>query len=536
MTGDKNREAQQLLSRAREAMSRGLFDTARKLAIEAGSRNATYSLFDETPEVVLSDIARAESRTGNGPKVVEFPAQNSDPEFQLTGGPNPASTLAGTGTGTRPLNKPGQVRPLNPPSQSPELPVLQSAPPQLPRTNPVAVTQPQPGSVEQPAAVNPVDGNSTIKPVPGVTGPVAQSGSASRSPAAAVPNEDMRRQAAAASELLQEARQLLVAGKLLDARAKALAARQLGVIFGLFDDNPEEVLAAIAEREAAASRTTPAPGFRNRALLMMQAARQDIASGNLDAATAKALTVREMDLTFGALEDRPELILTDIDRARTVDSLPVADTQAPASEPVAVPPAESTPTGQPVAGTGTPRPLPLDVVRPAVGSFTGNEGDNITTIHPTGLTAATLFQQGRSFLKQGNREAAYQAFLEAWQSGQKLDAYQTQELQNYLRELSPRRSGIQLASGESQGQSVDSGRRPIDVAEERDLLKFDRLRSEVLNTMLRADRLRESRPDEAMEMLDSTLAAVENSGFEEQRIAGMIRQLQRSQSSIEGYA
>ena len=184
--------------------------------------------------------------------------------------------------------------------------------------------------------------------------------------------------------LLQEARQCLAAGKLTDAKAKALAAQQLGVIFGLFDDNPEEVLAAIAEREAAAARTTPAPGFRNRALQMMQAARQDIAGGNLDAATAKALKVREMDLTFGALEDRPELILSDVDRARSASLLPVASTQAPASEPVAAPPAEAIPVGQPVAGTPSPQPLPIDVVMPAVGSFTGTEGDNITMLCAAG--------------------------------------------------------------------------------------------------------------------------------------------------------
>ena len=99
-----------------------------------------------------------------------------------------------------------------------------------------------------------------------------------------------------------------------------------------------------------------------------------------------------------------------------------------------------------------------------------------------------MYRQGESYLRQGNKQAAHQAFLSAWQSGQKLDAHKTQRLQDYLRDLSPKKkSGVQLTSAQTEeGKSTGSpetgsfeAARPIEVAEQRDQIKFDRLRSEV---------------------------------------------------------
>ena len=56
-------QAQQLLRSARDVMKTGDLAKARDLVSQAESLNATYSLFDERPEIVLADIARLSQAT-----------------------------------------------------------------------------------------------------------------------------------------------------------------------------------------------------------------------------------------------------------------------------------------------------------------------------------------------------------------------------------------------------------------------------------------------------------------------------------------
>src|SRR5690606_8114188 len=67
-------------------------------------------------------------------------------------------------------------------------------------------------------------------------------------------------------------------------------------------------------------------------------------------------------------------------------------------------------------------------------------------------------------------------------------------------------------------------------------VKFDKLRTEVLNAMFRAERLRESNPTEAIEILDRTSASLPGSGLPEETLAPLQRQHDRSKSSIQSYA
>ena len=68
-------QARALLTKARQAMNEGRIDEARQLAIEADRLKATYDLFDERPENILAEIARAAKR---GPGVSTGPGNSGN--------------------------------------------------------------------------------------------------------------------------------------------------------------------------------------------------------------------------------------------------------------------------------------------------------------------------------------------------------------------------------------------------------------------------------------------------------------------------
>jgi general secretion pathway protein D len=594
---EKRAKAQQLLSSARAMMRKSNFAGAKDLVNQARSLNAAYSLFDERPDVVMADIERLQK--------------------QFT-----------------PSTPPTEQRPANPFAEPAELISSNSAQPNskgnedspfLPESSPLAEkTSAQTPAAQQPAA-SPFDEptqllSATDNAQPRVTQSVGSS---------ALPNSNAARSKQAA-DLLGQARQLIKVGRLDEAQALAQQADELDVIYELFADRPEDVYAAIdrvsspasqpqsrpivqrsnqlptsaqetARADAAPALPTASPFVaelsqpsapttrrapssqavstnRQKAQSLLKQARNDLSVGNFTEAMLKANQVNNMDLTFGAFDDRPELLIADIAETKALQQVNIAtnsniqqtgQTQLAdtTSEPVAAPPSEYYPeavasnAAQPA--TSPERPdfgnaqrlpgQPLNIApaetfdstasdfNPTVGSFAGNSDpyDNITTIHPSGVSAEALYNEGINNLRQGNRDGAYQAFLESWQSGQKLDPYKSQQLQDYLRELAPRRQQtIQLTGAESSGVPGSPSfntTRPIDVAAQREQLKFDRLRTEVQNAVLRADTLKEKRPNESIEILDRMMAELENSGFENDQVAPMVRQLRRSRTSVDSY-
>ncbi len=76
-------EAQALLAKARQVLPEGHLDEARQLAIEAERLKVPYDLFDDRPDLVLADVARAAKRgpTSAGTPVasVSIPQSNDEP-------------------------------------------------------------------------------------------------------------------------------------------------------------------------------------------------------------------------------------------------------------------------------------------------------------------------------------------------------------------------------------------------------------------------------------------------------------------------
>lgn len=144
-----------------------------------------------------------------------------------------------------------------------------------------------------------------------------------------------------------------------------------------------------------------------------------------------------------------------------------------------------------------------------------------------------MYNQGVQHLREGNREAAYESFLQAYHSGQRLDPYRQQQLQDKIRELAPR--GIRQVSNSAPAPAPAFEASPLEAAIQQQQVKYDRLRTEVLNAIFRAERLREKSPEKALQILDTTSEAIAESGLSEQQTALLASSVQNSRSSIEAF-
>ncbi|MFG0334179.1 MAG: hypothetical protein ACF8TS_12510, partial [Maioricimonas sp. JB049] len=151
------------------------------------------------------------------------------------------------------------------------------------------------------------------------------------------------------------------------------------------------------------------------------------------------------------------------------------------------------------------------------------------------VSALEMYNQGVQHLREGDRDAAYEAFLQAYHSGQRLDPYRQQQLQDKIRELAPR--GIRQVSNSASSPAPAPGfeASPLEAAIQQQQVKYDRLRTEVLNAIFRAERLREKSPEKALQILNHTSEAIAESGLSEQQTALLATSVQNSRSSIQAF-
>ncbi|MCH9791130.1 MAG: hypothetical protein K0U82_09935, partial [Planctomycetes bacterium] len=272
-----------------------------------------------------------------------------------------------------------------------------------------------------------------------------------------------------ARQLIAEARKDLANGQAIEARQKAEAAQKINTAYTLFEDRPEQVLADI--RKMAGQ-----PGGLSREQLyaaeyerkkqfsqkLVAQARTDLKARRFESAQANAQEALRVGVEFKPGEDSPQAILRDLENRKGGQSNSVA-------------------------------------------RMKNNTASEIAVIHP-GASALELYNLGMQRLSEGNRKAAYQSFLAAYQSGEKLDAHRAQQLQDAVRELAPGRADkIKLVKNQTGSTNEGSGEpSTIDLVEQKQAIEFSRLRSEVLNAIFKAERMRESAPSDALEVIDQT--------------------------------
>ncbi|WP_197439612.1 hypothetical protein [Calycomorphotria hydatis] len=500
-------QAVELLKQARIALKDGRAEEARAMAIKASRMNTSWGLFEDRPEHVIAEVSRqTKTDTIVSSEVIAKGVGGDQATRQAKQLLKDAKKAIGDGHFAEANTKIQQA------SKLPAVYGLFDERPELVQKElELAMAGPAQSDVKIAKNDAPATGNAKEQ----------------------------------ASKLLHQARLDMQAGRLDDAMTKADKAAGLDVTYGLFEDRPDLVKTAIAQMtapksdtmfaEAKSPSTSPAsvktpqndpwenPARKpadvvasnatpkEKALDLLKQARVAFGAGKVDEAKQLATAAAKYDVVYGVLDDRPELLLSQISEQQSGKSF----------ENVAS--IEKTAPGRTVVPVSTEQ----------VGNGTGPS--KVVTAGGPGILE--LYTYAQNLLVAGDRQGAYHAFRQAYDSGERLDPFRQRQLLNYLRELAPRNEGIQLTSAQTGGEPAGDGRpNLLGIAQEREAARFDRLRTEVLNAIFRAERLRDINPDEAVEILNRTRETVNTAEVADEAKAPLLRQLSRSQESIDSYA
>ncbi|MCA8995786.1 MAG: hypothetical protein KDA80_02345 [Planctomycetaceae bacterium] len=524
--GEERERALGMLRDARDLLSTGNLDAAQEMVSQAETLDVAYGLFDDRPDLVQQEIRTAQAqRMMDQPALATAPAASAAPQSSVQ------------------EQKAAAIQDLASAREAMRNGDLNSAGEYLSQAESRDVTY---GLFEDRPETARQDLDRLIAARTSSQQPSTNIASTKSNPGMSL--EGLKNEA---SKLLTEARSALEAGKFEVARAKAEQAATYDVAYGLFEDSPERLLAEISrqtEGSAPSVAMTPAPEvnqaeLKNEAVALLEAARTDLAAGRLQDAQSKVDEASTFNVTFGLFEDSPERLRADIVRAsQTNAAMPAPNSLAQTSN---TPEPEQVQSlfGGPLAANGAGPSVTsqaLDLTEPA--------SPREPLIQPTTTPAVTsaaggsaldFYNQGVEHLRSGDRGAAYQDFLQAYNSGEKLDAYRQQQLQDKLRELAPRRRAIQQASNESVVQDASgspvapTGR--LDQAMQQRAAQFDRLRTECLNAIFRAEKMRDKKPAEAVALLNETLANVEAADLSQQETDALTASLKSARGSIESY-
>jgi len=567
--------ALELLKAGRTALAAGQVELAQTKAAEAQKLNASYSLFDDRPDLLMQEARMLQARSTSEP-VQAAPA---------------ALAAARTPASSQEQKKQQASALLNKARAAMKAGDVATAQACIAQADALEVTY---GLFEDKPESAREDLERLATTEQKKNAPAAEMASSRPGPS----REALKAQA---TELLAAARQDLKAGRMAEAQAKADQAATFDVTYDLFEDSPERILADItgaARSQQVAQKTMPANGqLKQQAQQLIQNARKELQAGHFDSARSLAEQAATIDVTYDLFEDSPERLMSDLSTAQGLAMSPQAAPQAPANRAASAADAagmksqaqellaaaradikagrvnearqkldhaatfdvtydlfEDSPERllaelNLIAQRGSAPGMPSSpaanasaATTPAVA--TANALDLTAQSRPTataagsrdgmvmksvGQSAQELYDQGVGHLRDGNREAAYESFLQAYHSGEKLDTYRQQQLQDKLRELSPRRRNIQTVSNE-----VASSERLDAVAQQRSM-EFDKLRTDCLNAIFRAEKMREKQPEQAVALLNQTLASVQAANLSEEQTTSLTAWVKSSRGSIESY-
>ncbi|MDA1232867.1 MAG: hypothetical protein O2856_19025, partial [Planctomycetota bacterium] len=344
-----------------------------------------------------------------------------------------------------------------------------------------------------------------------------------------------------ARKLLREARTALNQGRLTEARDKAKQAANLNVTFNVLDDRPELVLndvesAQLGQGGTQLSRNTNArlaadSSSSTDAGGLVADARRALNQGDIDTAQQFAVQAQQQDATYGVFDDRPELVLEEAQVMASRDEARSRNQGVARNNPVDITPEGSFDRKNPF-GSDT-----------ADSEFTTAE---FPVIGADELSADEAYRSGIKLYRSGDRAGAKLAFAQAWKNAPQLSSIQRRQLQDFMQDLATVRTGaVQPASAQEPSFGpIDASEFPADATNERDPLtiatqasdvQFDRLRTEVMNSVFRAEKLKNDDPNGALQILDNALATVEAAPLNKESLESLAGYIQRSQGTIRQY-
>ncbi|WP_139228403.1 type II secretion system protein GspD [Planctomicrobium piriforme] len=491
-------QAAQLLQAARQDMKAGRVAEARAKATQAATFDVTYDLFEDSPERLLTELAYANAPTvaGNAPAMPRAAAPN---DAQLA-------------------------------MKQQALMLVQAARADL-KAGRVAEARAKASQAATIDVAYELFEDSPERLLSDLETVSSKNVAANAMPATAAPSQALKQQAV---QMVQAARREFKSGNIDAARSLAEQAATVDVTYDLFEDSPERLLnemnlaargmqsdnsvaaAPLPPTGTAAAPAADEASMKQQALSLLAAARAELKAGNVEAARAKATQAATLDVAYDLFEDSPERLLSEMNLAAKRGENVAMKSAEPARSLFAT---EEAPQA---AGS----PLDLTTASQAPKATAARDSMVVTS---AGLSAQEMYDQGVNHLRDGNREAAYESFLAAYHSGEKLDNYRQQQLQDKLRELSPRRRGIQTVSNEVPATGH------IDAVAQQRSVQFDKLRTDCLNAIFRAEKMRDKQPEQAVALLNQTLSAVQAADLSEEQAASLTAWVKSSRSSIEGY-
>ncbi|MFM8724930.1 MAG: hypothetical protein ACKON9_07375, partial [Planctomycetaceae bacterium] len=184
----------------------------------------------------------------------------------------------------------------------------------------------------------------------------------------------------------------------------------------------------------------------------------------------------------------------------------------------------------------------------------GFDETDLSTISPAGRSAGQAYRQGIALLRNGDREGARSAFQAAWKNAGELSSTERRQLQEFLQDLAAPK-GVRLASSQ---EPADESEAPADgevtplfpdepaagspgppdaltAASDKSDVQYDRLRTEVMNSVFRAEKLKTTTPDEALQILDNTLATIEATPLSKESLETLAGYVRRSHASVSAW-
>jgi type II secretory pathway component GspD/PulD (secretin) len=349
--------------------------------------------------------------------------------------------------------------------------------------------------------------------------------------------------------LVQEARQLMAAGKLEEAESKARKAQKMDVVPGLTTDRAESVLHEIAMAKAQKPTAVLAKNDANAQKLEREA-NELLAKGDQAGAIAKfAESERSqtndaaLKLTATAPVDASVTLSANMSApAAAAPAAPAGEAAAPAFEFAAAEPAAAVGSQPAPAAPASAKPAAAEPNRgeqllseakalftngnyPAAkqlaaeakaGKF-GVDAQADEMLAQIALTeqggALKLYEEALTALREGNASRAKAMLTEVAAAGDSLDENLRSKVQAVLTKLSGDEKVVGKAS-------------TSDVVLDPDALAAQKLNAEVGTQIAEARRYLETDPDKAMKMYEKTMLAVRASGLSPDLTRPMVRRLE----------
>lgn len=311
--------------------------------------------------------------------------------------------------------------------------------------------------------------------------------------------------------LIEEADGLLRWGDLDEAERLAQLAGQQGVTFSPFEMKPENVLERVANERRNRTLGPQITSLKQRATQLLAQARASLAASDISTAETLAYQVLALNLpenAFAPAEDSPARLIDDIQRAKQVSGVRPAGAQA------------VVPASGPYNG---------NIAAAAVYDPTRDWTRNVpAAAYQPELTSRgmALAQQAEEALRRGNHALAMDYFRQAAAHLNELDPVTAQRVQDVLQQEAARVAAANLTGG-----GVPAPTDP--VAQQQ--IAARQLAAEVAQKESRALALRDSDPQQALQVLRDTRRNIEGADVDPTTRDQLLRRVDRQIASFQQY-